>query len=80
MYNIKMSLKETGLDGMDQARLAQDSNRWRDVVYTVMNLGVSCLAECAVWLLKKGLLQGSSHFTGRCCSYCGWFGLTASDR
>jgi hypothetical protein len=38
--NIKMNLRETGWDGMDWIDLAQDKDRWRALVKTVMNLGV----------------------------------------
>jgi hypothetical protein len=37
---IRMYLKETGLGGVDWIRLAQDRDRWRAVVSTVMNLRV----------------------------------------
>jgi hypothetical protein len=38
--NIKMDLRETGWDGMDWIELAQDRDRWRALVNTVMNLRV----------------------------------------
>jgi hypothetical protein len=38
--NIKMDLREIGRDGMDWIDLAQDRDRWRALVNTVMNLGV----------------------------------------
>jgi hypothetical protein len=38
--NIKMDLREVGWDGADWIDLAQDRDRWRAVVYTVMNLRV----------------------------------------
>jgi hypothetical protein len=37
---IRMDLREIGLEGVDWIRLAQDRNRWRAVVSTVMNLRV----------------------------------------
>ena len=37
--NIKMDLREVGW-GMDWISLAQDRDRWRALVNTVMNLGV----------------------------------------
>jgi hypothetical protein len=37
---IRMDLRETGLEGVDWIRLAQDRDRWRDVVSAVMNLRV----------------------------------------
>jgi hypothetical protein len=38
--NIKMDLTETGIDGMNWIRLAQDSVQWRVFVNTVMNIWV----------------------------------------
>jgi hypothetical protein len=35
-----MDLGETGLEGVDWIRLAQDRGRWRAVVSAVMNLRV----------------------------------------
>jgi hypothetical protein len=37
--NIRMDLREISWDGVDWMRLAQDGDRWRNVVNTVMNLG-----------------------------------------
>jgi hypothetical protein len=39
--NIKMDLGEIGWDGRDWIKLAQDRDRWRALVNTVMNLRVS---------------------------------------
>jgi hypothetical protein len=39
--NIKMDLKETGWDVIDWTDLAQDRDKWRALVNTVMNLRVS---------------------------------------
>jgi hypothetical protein len=39
-YNIKMDLREIGIDGANWIRLAQDSVQWRAFVSTVMNLRV----------------------------------------
>jgi hypothetical protein len=38
--NIKMDLREIGLDGVDWIELAQDRDQWRAFVNTVMNLQV----------------------------------------
>jgi hypothetical protein len=38
--NIKMDLKEIGIDGANCIQLAHDSVQWRACVYTVMNLRV----------------------------------------
>jgi hypothetical protein len=38
--NIKMDLKEIGIDGANWIRLAQDRVRWRAFVNTVMNLRI----------------------------------------
>jgi hypothetical protein len=38
--NIKMALREIGLDGVDWIKLAQDRDQWRALVNTVMNLRV----------------------------------------
>ena len=39
-YNIKMDLQEVGCGGMDWIDVAQDRDRWRALVSTVMNLQV----------------------------------------
>jgi hypothetical protein len=38
--NIKMDLREIGWDGMDWIDLAQDRDRWKALVNTVVNLRV----------------------------------------
>jgi hypothetical protein len=38
--NIKMDLKETGLEVVDFIRLAQDTDRWRGLINRIMNLRV----------------------------------------
>jgi hypothetical protein len=38
--NIKMDLRETGIDGANWIQLAQDRVHWRAFVNTVMNLRV----------------------------------------
>jgi hypothetical protein len=35
--NIKMDLREIGLEGLDRIHLAQDMDRWLVLVNTVMN-------------------------------------------
>jgi hypothetical protein len=39
--NIKMDLRETGIDGVNWILLAQDRVQWRAFVNTVINLWVS---------------------------------------
>jgi hypothetical protein len=39
--NIKIDLREMGWDDMDWLDLAQDTDQWRALVNTVMNLQVS---------------------------------------
>jgi hypothetical protein len=39
--NIKMDLREIGFGAVDWIHLAQDRDRWRAIVNTVMNLRVS---------------------------------------
>jgi hypothetical protein len=38
--NIKMDLREIGWDGVDWIDMAQDRNKWRALVNTVLNLRV----------------------------------------
>jgi hypothetical protein len=38
--NIKMDLRETGIDGTNWVRMAQDRVQWGTFVSTVMNLWV----------------------------------------
>ena len=39
--NTKLDLEEVGCEGLDWIELAQDRDRWRAVVYAVMNLQVT---------------------------------------
>jgi hypothetical protein len=39
-YNIKMELREVGWWAVDWIDLAKDRDRWRNLVYTVMNIRV----------------------------------------
>jgi hypothetical protein len=39
--NIKMDLREIGIDGANWIQLAQDRVQWRDFVSTVMNFRVT---------------------------------------
>jgi hypothetical protein len=38
--NIKMDLRQVGWDGVDWIDMAEDSDRWRALVNTVLNLRV----------------------------------------
>jgi hypothetical protein len=40
VVNIKMDLREIGIDGANWIQLAQNKIQWRDCVNTVMNLRV----------------------------------------
>jgi hypothetical protein len=39
-YNIKMNLRDVGLKGLDFMSVAEDGDRWRDLVNAVMNIRV----------------------------------------
>jgi hypothetical protein len=40
VHNIKIDLREIGWDGMDWIDLAQNTDQWRALLNTVMNLRV----------------------------------------
>jgi hypothetical protein len=46
--NIKMDLREIGMEGANWIRLAQDRVRWRAFVNTVMNLRIPCRKRAIV--------------------------------
>jgi hypothetical protein len=59
---IRMDLRETGLEGVDWIRLAQDRDRWRAVVSAVMNLRVLAPWSSLIIQLK---VQHSASSTNR---------------
>jgi hypothetical protein len=59
--NIKMDLGEIGWDGVDWIELAQDRDKWRALVNTVMNLRVpENFWEFPEWLHNWQLLRKGS--------------------
>jgi hypothetical protein len=59
--NIKMDLGEIGWDGMDWIDLAQDRDRWRALVNTVMNLQVPLNAGKFVSCCTIGSFSGRAQ-------------------
>jgi hypothetical protein len=48
--NIKMALKEMGLEGVDQIHLGQDMVHWQFLVNIIMNL---CISQSAgIFLIR----------------------------
>jgi hypothetical protein len=52
---IRMDLREIGWGGVDWIRLAQDRDRWRDVVSAVMNLRVLAPRSWLVRLWRQNV-------------------------
>jgi hypothetical protein len=55
-----MDLREIGLKGVDWIHLAQDRDRWRAVVNTVMNLRVPQMADNFLTSWVRTLFRGVS--------------------
>ena len=51
--NIKMDLQEVGGDCEDWMELAQDRDRWRALVSTVMNIAFQKCGEFLDWLQNQ---------------------------
>jgi hypothetical protein len=54
--NIKMDLRETGIDGANWIQLAQDRVQWRAFVNTVMNLRVPLQSRIIFYKLSDNQL------------------------
>jgi hypothetical protein len=55
-----MDLREIGLEGVDWIRLAQDGDRWRAVVSSVMNLRILAPLSYGVYCCDSRLLQNET--------------------
>jgi hypothetical protein len=62
MDNIRMDLGELGWDDVDWTGLAQDRNRWRALLSSVLNLWVSENAGKPSSGLTTGGLSSSAQF------------------
>jgi hypothetical protein len=59
--NIKIDLREIGWDGVDWIDLAQDSDQWRALVNTVMNLRVPFIAGKFLGGCRIGSFSGKAQ-------------------
>jgi hypothetical protein len=56
--NIRMYVRDIGWDGVDLIDMVQDSEKWRTLVNTVMNLRVP--QNAGKWLHNRRLLKKGS--------------------
>jgi len=65
-----MYIKEIGWEFVDWIHVAQDSDQWRAVVYTVMNIGVPkkavnfLISWCTISFSSRTLLFGVGWLVG----------------
>jgi hypothetical protein len=62
MNNIKMDLRERGLDAVDWIDLTQDRDQWRALVDTVINIRVpynagNFLSSCTIGFSRRAQLR-----------------------